>query len=338
MRICLLGDIQGNIDEGMKNITYNLSRRLRKRHDVLLLNPCDFTLPTFWRLLKDFRPDIVHYVPGPSFKSFALMKLLFYFIKDSIYVMSAPHPRLTKFSLRIIPKMKPDLMIVQSKKHLDFFQKLGFNVCLVPLCSVDTEKFIPVESDRKKKLRVKYEFDENAFLLLHVGHIKSRRNILSLKSLEEKNNIHIIIIGSTSTRVEKRVYNELKKTGITIITEYIPNIEEIYQLSDCYVFPTVDRTDSVIVPLSVLEAMSCNLPVITTKFGALPEYFPEIPGLYYVESTDQIQHKLVECMSSELQPTTRKYVLQFSWDKIVKKLEETYIWAIREGKGWDKVY
>jgi len=332
MKICMLGDITGNIDEGMKSITYNLSKRLRRRHNVLVLNPLDFTSPKFWKVLKEFHPDIVHYIPGPSFKSFALMKLISYFLKYSTFVMSSPFPQLSKFSMRIIPKMKPDMMIVQSKKHLDIFRKLGFNVHLVPLCGVDTEKFTPVKNDRKKKLRAKYGFDENTFLVLHVGHIKSGRNILSLKSLEGKDNTHLIIVGSTSTGIEKNIYKELKRAGCTVITEYIPNLEEIYQLSDCYVFPVTSRTSSIVIPLSVLEAMSCNLPVITTKFGALTEYFPEVPGVYYIEHTDEIQRRLAELKSTNLQIMTREYVLQYDWDKIVKKLEEIYICAIKSKK------
>jgi len=331
LRICLFGDISGNKDEGMKNITHNLSRSFRKKHDVLVLNPIDFTSPKFWKLLKEFCPDVVHYIPGPSFKSFTLMKLLSYFIKRSIFVMSTPFPQLSSFSMRIISKMKPDIMLVQSKKHLEIFQKLDFNVRLVPLCGVDTEKFIPVGNNMKKKLRAKYGLDENTFLLLHVGHIKRGRNILSLKSLEGKGNTHIIIVGSTSTGVEKAIYEELKIAKCTVIKEYIPNVEKIYQLSDCYVFPTTSRTGSIVIPLSVLEAMSCNLPVITTKFGALTEYFPEVRGVYYVENIGQIQRKLAELKSTNCQIVTREYVLQFSWDKIVKKLEETYICAI-EGK------
>ena len=62
-------------------------------------------------------------------------------------------------------------------------------------------------------------------------------------------------------------------------TEYITHLEEIYALSDCYVFPTTDRRYCVEMPLSVLEAMSCNLPMLTTRFGALPGVFEEASGL-----------------------------------------------------------
>ena len=63
------------------------------------------------------------------------------------------------------------------------------------------------------------------------------------------------------------------------------NIEEVYALSDCYVFPTppMNKINSIEIPLSVLEAMACNLSVITTKFGALPKVFEEGDGLIFVD-------------------------------------------------------
>jgi len=71
----------------------------------------------------------------------------------------------------------------------------------------------------------------------------------------------------------------LKKYGFRIIDEYVPNIEEIYNLADCYVFPTFKRHNCIDMPLSVMEAMACNIPVISTKFGGLPKIFKEGNGL-----------------------------------------------------------
>ena len=50
---------------------------------------------------------------------------------------------------------------------------------------------------------------------------------------------------------------------------YIPEVEDIYRLSDLYLFLAESDTAAIEVPLSVLEAMACNLPVICTPFGGL---------------------------------------------------------------------
>lgn len=323
MKICLLGDSGGNIDEGMKNIAQNISKELSKKHEVLALNPLNFNSTRFWKDIEKFKPQIIHYIPGPSLKSFVLMKSISVFFPQAKYVMSAPFPQLSEISKRIVPYIKPDLIFVQSKKHVEMFRNLKITTKFIPLCGVDTEKFKPVKKQERADLRAKYGFGKDDFLILHVGHIKKDRNIGHLKALEGKN-VHVIIVGSTSTGIETDVCKELKGSGCKVIAEYLPNLQEIYQISDCYVFPTVKNTNSILVPLSVLEAMACNINIISTDFGALKEYFPEVPGLQYVESAGQIYEKIKLLMSNPGKSETRKFAIAHSWDRIVKKLEAEY--------------
>jgi hypothetical protein len=63
-------------------------------------------------------------------------------------------------------------------------------------------------------------------------------------------------------------------------------------LADVYVFPNfVDREDTILsaidIPLSVPGAMSCNLPVITTRFGGLDRLLEDRSGLFFVEDANK---------------------------------------------------
>ena len=42
MKLCLMYATWGNMDEGMKNVGYNLSKKLSKNNDVMRLDPRDF--------------------------------------------------------------------------------------------------------------------------------------------------------------------------------------------------------------------------------------------------------------------------------------------------------
>lgn len=135
----------------------------------------------------------------------------------------------------------------------------------------------------------------------------------------------VLIVGSTTIKKEMKAYNELKKLGFKIIDEYIHNIEEIYGLADCYVFPTFSENYCVEMPLSVMEAMSCNLPVITTRFRALPRIFEEGDGLFFVDNEDEIFEKIEELKSNDkLKVETRKKVLKYSWTNVVNQLTAIY--------------
>ena len=63
-------------------------------------------------------------------------------------------------------------------------------------------------------------------------------------------------------------------------------------MSDLYVFPVVNNTEAIDMPLSVLEAMSCSLPVISTRFGGLVDYFEEDTGFRYFNTTDRKSTRL----------------------------------------------
>ena len=71
-------------------------------------------------------------------------------------------------------------------------------------------------------------------------------------------------------------------------------------MSDCYVFPTVHKKACIETPLSVLEAMACNLPIVSTRFGALPTIFNEGSGLFFTENVEHIPQILLDVKNSNL--------------------------------------
>ena len=134
----------------------------------------------------------------------------------------------------------------------------------------------------------------------------------------------MIVIGRENESIDKEVVSELQKSGCTVWIKHFPNIEEIYNLSDCYVFPVINKKACIEMPLSVLEAMACNLPVISTRFGALPRVFKEDGGLFFVEKDRDIINSLKEIKEGDIEIKTREKILPLSWENITKKLERIY--------------
>lgn len=329
MRICLLGECRGNLDEGMRNITLRFANHLSKDHQTLALDLRDVFSKDFWKKIRDFKPDIIHYLHGPTIKSFILAKMISFYCKDAKVVMSAMRPIIPYLLREFIPLIKPDLILTQSYETEKMFKRLGCKTEFLP-SGVDINKFKPVSEETKKELRQKYGFDEDKFIILHIGSIKRGRNIQLLTKLQRDDN-QILIVGSSSTGIDSRVYWNLIESGCIVWVKYIKNIEEIYALSDCYIYPTVSRydflgraiADSIEMPLTVLEAMACNLPVITTKFGALPRAFKEGDGLFFVENENDIFQALEE-IKNGIKVKTREKVLPYSWENVVRRLEEIY--------------
>jgi glycosyltransferase involved in cell wall biosynthesis len=320
MKICLIGHFSGAPDEGVKNIAINLYNWLSNDQDVLKVNISD--IGKYSIVIRKFNPQIVHLIVGPStIMSFVMSKILSFYCMNAKIIMSAPQPGHLHFK-KLIPLLKPDLMLVQSQQSEELFKDLCCKTQLF-FNGVDIERFVPVDMGEKNRLREKYGLEKEKFVILHVGHIKRSRGILSLKILAERNDNIVLIIGSTTTTIENDIYQELKESGCIIRVEHFRKIEEIYAMSDCYIFPTADRFSCIETPLSVLEALSCNLPVITTKFGALPRIISEGDGLIFADE-EKFPEVIEGIKYGNMDINTRQKVQPYSWKNAVARLKDIY--------------
>jgi glycosyltransferase involved in cell wall biosynthesis len=322
MRICLIGEHSGTRDEAMRNQSFHMAQELSKGHQVLALEVRDFYRRRFWKEMASFHPDIVHYLHGPSIVSLIIMKAISLRHRKARTVVSAPHPHLPSLTRRLIPLLRPSLVLVLSEKTQAMFSKHGCKTAFLSL-GVDTEKFSPVSIQRKRELRERHGIDQNTIVLLHVGSIKEKRNVLSLRELQGGDN-QVLVVGAASTGIEEAVLHGLREHGCLVWTGYVDNLEEVYALSDCYIFPTTDETACIELPLTVLEAMSCNLPVVATRFGALPRMFEEANGLAYLDSDMGLSRTLQGLMRNGLEVHTREMVEPYSWDRVASELTERY--------------
>lgn len=330
MKICLLGEYSGNLDEAMRKTSFHLAEELEKRHQVLTLDLRNVFTKDFWKNIKIFNPEVVHHIHGPTIKGLVLLKLISFYYHTKT-VVSVMHWRFSFFSKRLIPMFKPDIMLVQSHETEEMFKKLGLKTDFLP-SGVDIDRFRPVTKETKERLREKFDIDKDKFIILHVGGIREGRNIQVLERLQKENNQVIIVGGGVDGGVDKKLAQQLEKSGCFVWIKYFNNVEEIYAFSDCYVFPTLpaNRLYSIEMPLSVLEAMSCNLPVITTKFGALPGCFEEGNGLSLVKEKEEFINVIQRIKNTDIITKTREKVLSYSWENIVKRLEETYELIVAE--------
>ncbi len=329
MKICLIGEKSGDLDEGMRNTTYNYAKYLKKNHDIIILDPRDYLKLIFWTHLHHFKPDIIHYLHGPTLNSFILVKILSIYCRKVKTIISAIHPILSNFDLKCLFLLKPHLILVQSDNYQELFRQSGIQT--FPLCGgVDINKFSPVNVEVKKSIRSKYQIDSDKFLILHIGSIRSDRDVQLLTQFQTSEN-QVLIIGPKSTGQERDVKKYLENNGCWVWIRFISNIEDIYRMADCYFYPTLEKYElngkakisSIEVPLTVLEAMSCNIPVITTKFGGLPKFFFEGDGLFFVDHIEQAERAL-KLIKNKIKINTRKKVEKFSWEQITQKLEEVY--------------
>jgi glycosyltransferase involved in cell wall biosynthesis len=337
MRICIYTKtLTQRLDEGIVKVAHEMIHQLSKHSEVLALFSLgdvvekeDLTRITTNRLgldlrlrtrIKEFRPDVILYIPrgpaGPSSLLFA--RVLKWYGGRADVVILAPQTKGLKSALsrKCAPLLKPDLILTTSGRDQQEFASLGCPAQFVPL-GVDVERFTPATPSRKIELRRTHALSEGDFVVLHVGHIREGRNIGVLEHLQGQGT-QVLIAGSTFFPAEAALAHQLEARGVRFLKQYFDHVEEMYQLADLYIFPTVSEEACIGQPLSVLEAMASNLPVVSTRFGGLPDLFPsEGGGLFYADGTSEIAAKTeyVRDNLSRIHPRTRELVEPYSWER-----------------------
>jgi glycosyltransferase involved in cell wall biosynthesis len=326
-----------NLGEGGRNTAFNLVKSLSMKVNNLqvysmavtnlAMTPC-YPLPRnklfldygFARRLRQFSPDAVLYLPASSgtlggFLRGYMLKLLSGLTKTALICLQ---PRPISPVLRVLSRMKIiDMAFAQSQQSLKSLKTAGFDTYWLP-GGVDAHRFSSVSSTQKKLLRRKYGFSETDRIIVHVGHLESGRNIQYVTPLPARGYSFVLVV-SGQFQHDQQLKKSLLVAGIRLICEYMENIEEIYQLADVYLFPTFRVNSAIEAPLSVLEAMSCNLPVVTTRFGALPDMFQEGNGLFFFENQDELSIQIEKAINYS-NCNTRNMVSHYSWDAMADRV------------------
>ena len=320
MKILFLCDIGGPLDEGMKKNAFHLYQELSKRHKILVVEPRKtFSWKQLLKIVR-FSPDMVHYLHGPTIRSLMITKILGWCLQVKT-IISATQPNLGLLGYLFLRLSKPDYFIVQSPQVEKKFNDLGCRTYFITN-GVDLDKFIPASLERKKDLRKKYGVDENVFVALHVGPVKKNRNLDPLTKFQKHFKGQVIITGSTSVNHDPEVVQELEQAGCKVWVKFFAKVEELYQLADSYLFPVTSTNGVIQFPLSVLEAMSCGIPVISTPFGALPQLFKDSDGIYFIDNFNDLPAMIEKVKNCKVQRSNS--ITSFSWYLIAKQISDIY--------------
>lgn len=331
-KICIVSEwLHGVPDEGIHNLAQSLMDRWKAGYRVrgirigadLSVNRL-FLSRALRKILREFDPDAIVYISPASAKVAALLRarmLKIYSPRSKVFVIAAQPLRYNGFERKLARLLAPDGVFSQSSKGMEELRHISCPVHFLP-SGVDTRRFAPVDEARKRDLRRNYEVDEGAFVVLHVGHINRGRNVQILKDAARMRGVRAILVGSTSTPHDEELARELSAAGVRLIRDFVPSIEEIYQLADAYVFPVLSEGAAIGVPLSVLEAMACDLPVITTPFGGLPLMFREENGFAYFNGGDEIAGSIDRARKLET-ISTRRMVEPYDWDRVASGVVES---------------
>jgi glycosyltransferase involved in cell wall biosynthesis len=324
-------------DEGFKNLALAMIREMGRDREVLGLTNFGADVPEYGirkvtagkhlfstdlrSAVRDFAPDDIYYIPTASHTLSSFMRarvLKWYASRARVHlVVLQPRP-LNGLARFLIPHLSPDKIWAQSRRSVSLLRTLDQDVGVMP-GGVDTERFRPVDAAVKSSLRREFDLAEDAFIVLHVGHIKAKRNVeLLCRVQKEIPGVQVVLVGSTSTEQDGELARRITGRGVRIITDYLPHIQQMYQLADCYLFPVLADTGSIEIPLSMLESLACDVPVVTTRYGGMEQQFPDSETLRYADDADGLI-RAVAAVREQSPTGMRMQVEPFGWRAVLEK-------------------
>ena len=176
-----------------------------------------------------------------------------------------------------------DAITVVSKDAFDYYKKLGLNVYHIPN-SIDMNS-LPTKSDRRYKKQI-----------IFAGRLSSEKGIDVLCELIEilPSDINLIILGSGP---KENLIKNITKPNVDYLG-YLPKNESISLIrgSDILIQPSLIEGIS----STILEAMACKVPVITTNVGGNKEIIePDQNGiLIEPDNSQKLLEKILKLFAS----------------------------------------
>lgn len=147
--------------------------------------------------------------------------------------------------------------------------------------SIDTKKFYPFDENEKKKCRKEFGLTEDDKVIVFSGRIDQEKGIyelLTAMSYIKTKKVRLLVVGSSfygmkiKTAFENRITDIAKQLDNQVVfTGFIAyeDMPKAYNAADIAVLPSMWNEPA---GLTIIEAMACGKPVITTQSGGIPEY------------------------------------------------------------------
>ena len=150
----------------------------------------------------------------------------------------------------------------------------------VPGVGIDLTKIDNVQTDRTAK-RKELGIPDDAFLTVSVGELSRRKNhelVIEAMSEMKDTNIHYIIVGNGPLEMYlKGCADKLGLTDRVHFMGYRSDVSELYKASDLCCFPSVHEG----LPVAIMEAMACGLPVICSRIRGNTDLIDENGGILF---------------------------------------------------------
>lgn len=193
------------------------------------------------------------------------------------------------------------------------------------------EVYVPVSDVVRQQVRHKYSFGKNYFI--YVGSVHPRKNIRNLLLAFEKfkrqtgSDFKLLLVGRMAWDYKdvEAALRAMEYREDVIFTGHVPPGELGQITASAFAMMYVSLFEGFGIP--IIEAMSCEVPVITSNTTSMPEAAGDGALLVSPTSVDEIAEAIKRIVN---EPELRKLLIENGRTQIKK-----FSWALTADKLWD---
>ena len=329
----IINNISNNIDAKLVYSEGNaLIRGIKKTSMATPMGRGFFDFFKILKIIRNEKPDIIHAHAARALIFARMLKfLLTNFTNQKIKLVSTSHglwvppdkKKLQLHRLLHLFKGQDDLTLAVSKYSRYELIEQGYNKDKVKYIynGIDFNNF---NSSRNIKHKV-----EN---VTFVGRLTEQKGISHLMDLIDRESlngdgINFEIYGSGHLDSYINDYIKVKNLTNVNVKGHTDNIKDVFLKADLLIAPSMDEG----LPYTLVEAINCGLPVVSTVVGGIPEIVENGKNGFLVEPGDRddfyrafskIKKENVEIMSRESIRISQKFSLSTMIDSIVYEYKE----------------
>jgi len=323
--------------------TYTLEKRHADNYNIIPTktifngNNFRFFFLGLSKSIRQIKPDIIHIEEEPwalsTFQAMRLRKIsnskTVFFTWQNIYQnYKFPYSFFEKYTLK-----NADYAIAGNRDAKDILVRKGFEnpIKILPQLGVDPEIFSRDESSQLSK-----ELGLKGFVIGFVGRLVRGKGILTLIKAASnlKDDFTLLLVGRGP--LKPIIIEQARKQGIEnkiVFVDTVPHHEVPKYLNcmDVLVLPSLtppyykEQFGHVLI-----EAMSCEVPVVGSTSGEIPNVIGEAGLVFEGGNTEQLTDKLSlliedEKYRTELAKKGRERVMEkYTWEKIAEETHAIY--------------
>jgi len=291
-----------------------------------------------FQIIRKHNIDIIHSHSGCSFYAAVAGRL-----GGAKVIVHTDHGRLVPDRLGLILEDKIASMLINkyvavSKELSDYLQskvKIHKDKLLTIINGIDTEVFKPLSYDEVSNVKRELDLAEDTEIIGTVCRLDPVKNLVfMIRALEgifkKRKKTILLIIGEGQEK--KNIEDTIDKIGLTekiILMGERRDIARIMPIFNIFVLPSLSEGTS----MTILEAMSCGIPVIASLVGGNSTIVREgINGhLFPLDRPDILVDRVVKLLNDkekakEMGKEARKIVeSELHFNHMLKKYTELYL-------------